>query len=62
MTRSCATCLFADQCADKKPCVYYTPADKDSEDRMIEEEHEMERRKFNKEWRLYEKRDDDDKE
>lgn len=60
MKRSCATCCFADKCADKKPCSFYTPLDKDSEDLMIEEEHEKERREFDKEWRLYEKRDDDE--
>lgn len=62
MRRTCATCLFADKCAEKKPCVHYTPADKDSEDLMIEEEHERERREFDKEWRLYEGRDDNDEE
>lgn len=57
MKKSCASCYFAKQCGTKKPCAYYTPIDKDHEDLVIQEEHEKNRKEFEKAWRLYEKRD-----
>ncbi len=47
--RSCQYCLFVEQCSATRPCQYYSPAEPEDDDELIERG----RKQFAEEWRAY---------
>lgn len=60
MKRSCRDCLFCDCCDGTALCEHYAPVDETETTPAEKEENRTKRRAFEKEWRRYAARDDDD--